>query len=536
MSIAHIDHSAMRLALGHGLDLPNQAARARAMWVAGRQGRPPVLLVALLWARECTDAVQTLERYLDALFADYDGTPLGWSEAQAGRQVLAALNQQLFRQRQRGRRIAELDAGLLLLQDDEAQFLQAGAIGLLRYQGGSLQSLDGREGMQLGMQAELALVQHSLPLSPGQPLLLAPQALLSVADLQAFRSACQNLEVAQLPEVLAPLLKAPSAAVLMLAGAATQAEPKSEPEAPAVYWPVLQQAHAGMQVDGWTLLEACPFGPPGRLFRACDEHARAALLWLAQRPADEVFRQYEWVLRRSPVANLPQLMSSHQPRRHAYLLFEPPSAPLRSLHEWFASHGPVDGQTLLLLLEQLIVAVRALQRRGMQGLWLDPRNILIDDQRRLILLPESAALLPGVPLQGLPEDARVLAPELRTQSPVDGRADQFALAALAYWLLGGQWPEVGLAEPGANCRYVPLANVAGGVPVGWDGVLARALAPQPQARFAALSEFQLALQQPMAHDDLPLRAHGRGPRHWQWALLGVLAVQLGMGLWLSLQG
>lgn len=532
MSIARIDHSAMKLALGHGLDLPNQAARARAMWVAGRQGRPPVLLVALLWARECTDAVQCLERYLDAIFADYDGTPLGWSEAQAGRQVLAALNQQLFRQRQRGRRIAELDAGLLLLQDDEAQFLQAGAIGLLRYKGGSLQSLDGREGMRLGMQAELALVQHSLPLSPGQPLLLAPQALLGVADLQAFRSACQNLEVEQLPEVLAPLLKAPSAAVLMLAGAVA-AEP--EPETEAAHWPVLQQAHAGMQVDGWTLLEACPFGPPGRLFRACDEHARAALLWLAQRPADEVFRQYEWVLRRSLVANLPQLMSPHQPRRYAYLLFEPPSAPLRSLPEWFASHGPVDGQTLLLLLEQLIVAVRALQRRGMQGLWLDPRNILIDDQRRLLLLPESAALLPGVPLQGLPEGALVLAPELRTLAPVDGRADQFVLAALAYWLLCGRWPEVGLAEPGRACRYVPLANVVGGVPAGWDGVLARALAPQPQARFAALSEFQLALQQPMAHDDPPMHAR-RGGRHWQWALLGVLAVQLGIGLWLSLQG
>jgi hypothetical protein len=529
MSIEAMDHSAMRLALGHGMDLPNQAARARAMWFAGREGRPPVLLVALLWARECTDAVQCLERYLDALFADYSGTPLGWSEAQAGRQALAALNQQLFRQRQRGRRIAELDAGLLLLQDDEAHFLQAGAIGLLRYQAGSLQSLDGREGMQLGMQAELALVQHSLPLSPGQPILLAPQALLSVADLQAFRSACQNLEVARLPEVLAPLLKAPSAAVLMLAGAT--AEPQSEPLPEP--WP-LQQAQAGMCIDGWTLLEACPFGPPGRLFRARDEHARDALLLLAQGPVDEVFRQYEWALRRSAVANLPQLMSSHRPRRHGFIVFEPPPGAMRSLPEWFASQGAVDGQTLLLLLEQLIVAVRALQRRGMQGLWLDPRNILIDDNRRLLFLPEYAALLPGVQRQDLPRDALALAPELRSGAAADGRADQFALAALAYWLLCGQWPEVARAESGWPCRYVALANVARGVPAGWDGVLARALAPQPEARFAALSEFQLALQQPMAHDDLPMRRYGR--QHWQWALLGVLAMQLGLGLWLSLQG
>jgi hypothetical protein len=531
MSIEPVDHSAMNLALGHGRDLPDQAARARAVWVAGRQGRPPLLLVALLWARECTDAVQRLERYLDALFADYDSTPRGWSEAQAGRQVLAALNQQLFRQRQRGRRIGALDAGLLLLQGDEAHFLQAGAIGLLRYQGGSLQSLDGREGMQLGMQAELALVQHSLPLSPGQPLLLAPQALLAVADLDAFRSACQGLEVAQLSEVLAPLLKAPSAAVLLLAGAAAEAEAVSQAE----HWPAQQQAYIGMQLDGWTLLDACPFGPPGRLFRAHDAHGREALLWLAPRPVDEVFRQHEWAVRRSTATSLPLVLSPRQPRRHAFLLYEPPNGAACSLSDWLANHGPPDGQMLLALLEQLIVAVRALQRRGMQGLWLDPCSILVDDRRRLLFLPEHAALLPGVPRQDLPAEALVLAPELRAREPVDGRADQFALAALAYWLLGGQWPEVALAKPDRSCRYRPLVAIAPSVPAGWDGVLARALAPQPQARFAALSEFQLALQQPRTHVEASMRVRGRRG-HWQWALLAVLALQLGIGLWLSLQG
>lgn len=532
MSIERMDHPAVSLVQGRGLDLPSQAARGRAMWLAGRPGRPPLLLVALLWARECPDVVQQLEQYLDALFADYRCTPEGWSEAQAARQVLAALNQQLYWRQRTGRRIAQLDAGLLLLQEGEAQFLQAGAIGLLRCQAGSLQSLVGREGLQLGQQAELALMQYSLPLSPGEVLLLAPQPLLAVADLQAFRAACRVLDGEGLPALLAPLLRAPGAATLLLAG---MADAGPLPAAAREQWPALVDAAVGMQVDGWTLLADCSFGPPGRLFRGRDESGREALLWFAERAADDAFWQREWALRRSPVASLPQVLSAHRARQHAFLLFEPPPAGTRSLADWAAAHGPLDAQALLALLEQMIAGVRALQRRGMQGLWLSPRHILIDEGGRLLLLPEYAALLPGVPRQPLPAEAIPLAPELRGRQRVDSRADQFALAALAYWLLCGQWPEVARPEGGGESQYVPLANFSARLPDGWDGVLARALAPQPAARFEALSEFELALRQPLQQAPAALRRGGK-PVAWRLVLLGVLLAQLGLALCLSLIG
>lgn len=260
------------------------------------------------------------------------------------------------------------------------------------------------------------------------------------------------------------------------------------------------------------------------------------MLWLAEQAADEVFRQREWALRRSPVASLPQVMSAHQPRSHAFLLFEPVSKGMRSLVDWLAAHGALDGVTVLALLDQLIVAVRGLQRRGMQGLWLDPRSILVDDAGRVVLLPEYAALLPGVPPQPLPEQAVPLAPEARSGQALDGRADQFALAALAYWLIGRRWPEAAQVDADHTSRYVPLAQFNVRVPAGWDGVLARALAPKPQARFEALSAFQYALQQPLRQQ---LTAASR-PRHyrqpWHLAALSLLVVQLVVGLWLSLEG
>lgn len=527
MALQLLEHPGITLASGAGIDLPHQAARARAMWLAGRQQRPPLLLVMLLWARHCPEVVQSLDRQLDALFADFRCTPQSWSETQAARQVLAALNLQLFRRRQAGRGIAELHAGMLLVQGGELQFLQAGSVGLARAQANGLQILPGREGQALGTQAELALVQHSLLPSRGEHLLLAPQPLLDVSDLQGL---CIQAE-GSLGERLQPLLQAPGAAVLLRLGETQCLAPAPS----AVACPALMQIACGQQLDGWTLLRQCPYGPPGRVYLGRDESGREAVLWFAEDEAGEAFWQREWALRRSTQQALPQVLSPHQARSHAYLLLAKPPRGMRNLFDWVAARGAPDAQTLLRTVTQLIAAVRSLQRRGMQGLWLNPRQILLGDDGQVMLLPGAAAILPGVARQPLPGQAVPLAPELRAGRALDGRADQFALAALVYWLMCGQWPEAAREDVGPGHCYVPLASFAVLVPSGWDGVLARALAPQPQARFEALSEFQLALQQPL--QERRSQALRRAPlQPARLAALGLLVLPLLLGLLVSIGG
>ena len=171
----------------------------------------------------------------------------------------------------------------------------------------------------------------------------------------------------------------------------------------------------------------------------------------------------------------------------------------------------------------------------MQGLWLNPRQILLGDDGRVLFLPGAAVILPGVARQPVPEQAVPLAPELRSGRALDGRADQFALAALVYWLMSGQWPEAARSDVRPGHCDVPLATFTGHVPQGWDGVLARALAPQPQARFEALSEFQLALQQPLqARRSQALRRVPMQPA--RLAALGLVTLPLLLGLLLSLGG
>ncbi|WP_132645697.1 protein kinase [Pseudomonas aeruginosa] len=429
----------LSLALGAGRDLPGQAARVRAEWLAPRPGRAPAFLLALLWGRGCANVVQAIEGHLDALFADYACTPEGWPEAQAARQVLA----------------------------------------------------------------------------------------FEVADLRALGERCAGLATGRLEGVLQPLLHAPGAVALVLPGALERA-----PAAPRhTGWPALGAACPGDCVDGWTLQAACAFGPPGRLFRACDEQGREALLLLAAVDADEAFWQREWALRRCRAESLPRVLSSPRLRRHAFQLFAPPRWPMRSLLDWAPAHLPLEPQCALVLLEQLIDAVRALQRRGVQGLWLAPRQILLDEGGRLLFLPEAAAILPGVARQALPADSVPLAPELRRGEALDGRADQFALAALFYWLLCGRWPSIACPESDGGCRYEPLGERQADLPVGWDGVLARALAPRPEARFEALSEFWLALQKPLAH---PQRVFA--PRRLQRGVLALVLLLAGAALLVGLAG
>jgi Protein kinase domain len=91
------------------------------------------------------------------------------------------------------------------------------------------------------------------------------------------------------------------------------------------------------------------------------------------------------------------------------------------------------------------------------------------------------------------------APEQIQGRPVDGRADQYALACVAYQLLTGEAPferDQGMAVLLAHLSEPPpsLAERRPDVPAAADEVLARALAKAPEKRFGSCGEFAGALR------------------------------------------
>lgn len=515
------------LSAGHGPDLDGRAARVRAQWLAGRQGRPAVLLAALVWVRDCPFAVRLAQQMLDELFADYPCTPPSWSEAQAVRQVLALFNQRLFHGRDSAA-AATIDIGVLLLQGDDLLFFQVGAVGLLRCRGGELQVFPGASESELGRSPELAVTQHSLHLECSDALLLAPQPLLALSDQASLRLAQLNADELALRRWFRGLLAAPGAALLLCGDSERQ-----PPRLAAPSWPKVCATHPGQRLDGWTLLGSCAYGPAQRVFLAEDEEGRKALLCLAEQDADEAFWQREWAIRRSPVPSLLPLLSSRRPRTRAYWLWALPGPGMRTLDEWLAQRQKLSAGELLAVLDQLIEALRALQRRGMQGLWLGPRQILLDAAGNLCVLAEGAVQLPGELRAAAPHGWLPLAPELRRGEVMESRAEQFLLAAFAYWLLAGRWP--GCAMPDDQARhYQPLDGRLTNVPAGWDGVLAKALAPRPEARFAALSELRRALEDALERGEQARRDEALPL--WRGLALVVIGLQLCLGLWLGFGG
>jgi beta-glucosidase-like glycosyl hydrolase len=92
------------------------------------------------------------------------------------------------------------------------------------------------------------------------------------------------------------------------------------------------------------------------------------------------------------------------------------------------------------------------------------------------------------------------APELLTGAPIDGRADQFALAATAFYLLTGAPPFTSSARmvtPEGHVQFDTHALMGRPTGVdGLDGVFARAFALDPADRFDSCGEFVKELTTP----------------------------------------
>jgi serine/threonine-protein kinase len=154
---------------------------------------------------------------------------------------------------------------------------------------------------------------------------------------------------------------------------------------------------------------------------------------------------------------------------------------------------------------------------------LKPGNVLLEQRRRTVLFDFGAAIdlridqiVPGA-IYGTPA---FLAPEqARGDAVIDGRVDLYALGVTLYRMVAGRKPFYGsrsellhaqiytLPPPPSNFAYISPAL---------EGVILKALAKQPEARFATAEEMADALNQarhamqdePPPKQELPKRLLG----------------------------
>ena len=178
----------------------------------------------------------------------------------------------------------------------------------------------------------------------------------------------------------------------------------------------------------------------------------------------------------------------------------------RSLRECFEEKVAFTSAQVVNIVSQLLEALHYAHERGVWHRDIKPANILIVNQDRVkvtdfgIARIESSMLTQVGAIIGTPG---FIAPEMYLGSEFDSRIDVFAAGVVAYQLLAGAPPFAGTPEKVMFkvCYETPVPpSVAAQLPAlqPYDAVVMRALARQPEDRFASAALFREALLQAQA--------------------------------------
>ena len=173
-----------------------------------------------------------------------------------------------------------------------------------------------------------------------------------------------------------------------------------------------------------------------------------------------------------------------------------------TLEEHLRTHGSPSQEVVLRLLRQTAEALDYAHNKGIIHRDIKPGNLMIDGEGNIKITDFGIAKLAGTAqtgvLMGTPE---FMAPEqFESSSEIDGRADQFALATLAYLLLTGQKAfhaetlgrlthQIVTEEPPAPSQINPQLSRA------VDVVFRKAMSKSPAGRYPTCVGFVDGLEQ-----------------------------------------
>jgi serine/threonine protein kinase len=165
--------------------------------------------------------------------------------------------------------------------------------------------------------------------------------------------------------------------------------------------------------------------------------------------------------------------------------------------------GPVPPALAITWLSAIASALDHAHSKGILHRDVKPGNVLLDAQGRPLLadfgLARSAEVSSGLTATGTVLGTPLyMAPEQAMGRALDGRADQYALAVIAFELLAGRAPFSAESPLAVLHQHVstpppPLSTVLPGTAASVDAVLSRGLAKKPEDRFGSCTALVTAL-------------------------------------------
>ena len=224
----------------------------------------------------------------------------------------------------------------------------------------------------------------------------------------------------------------------------------------------------------------------------------------------ERFLMEEWVARRINSAHV--LKPCPQTRERHYLYVVTEFIDGQTLSQWMIDNPKPDVETVRGIVEQIARGLQAFHRLEMlhQDLRLD--NIMIDKTGTVKIIDFGATRVAGIMEMATAHDrdaqndilgtAQYTAPEYFLGQAGTARSDLFSLGVITYQMLSGRLPygaEVAKARTQSaqsKLQYASVLHDDREIPAWIDGVLAKAVHPNPLKRYETLSEYVYDLRHP----------------------------------------
>jgi serine/threonine protein kinase/serine/threonine protein phosphatase PrpC len=472
-----------------------------------------------------------------SFLTDYYCTSDTWSVKASAQRVIAAANSWLHAQTRRSQYPYERDKGYvctlsaIVIRSTTAHVFHIGDARIYQLAGKSAEQLteDHRVvisseqsylGRALGVNQQVEIDYRAVPLEQGDIFILATDGVYEyvnprfiaesinrdVHDLDTAAKAIGNEAYRQgsldnLTIQIVRIDELPDSATSDIIGQAAD-----------LPCPPLLQAR--MEFDGYEIVREIHASSRSHIYLATDiaNGATVALkipsIDLRNNPAYlQRFRIEEWVARRIDSAHV--LRPCIQSRRRNYLYVATEYVDGQTLTQWMIDKPNPPLETVRDIIEQIARGLQAFHRMEMLHQDLRPDNIMIDRTGTAKIIDFGSTRIPGIaddPLLGMQNEilgtVQYTAPEYFLGEAGSPRSDIFSLGVITYQMLTGRLPygtEVSKARTKSQqrkLRYRSVLDDNRDIPAWVDGALKKAVDPDPDRRYAELSEFTFDIRHP----------------------------------------
>lgn len=474
------------------------------------------------------------ESAVKSFFSDYYCTSESWSVKTSAQRVLGAVNSWLYAQTHRSEYRYDRDKGYvctfsaMVIKSTTAHIFHAGDTRIYRLQNKTLEQLTNDHRLRisesesylsraLGIGAQLDLDYRALPVEVGDIFVFATDGVYEhISEIAIAAEIRDDLEAAARC-IVAQALEQGSADNLTVQLVRVDDLPERSNQEicqqlqDLPFPPAVQPRSV---LDGYRIVRQLYASSRSHVYLAEDPPGETPVV--IKIPATEMradhaymerFLMEEWIARRIDNPHVLKACQQTRSRNFVYTVTEYIDG--KTLTQWMIDHPTPDVEVVRDIIEQIAKGLRAFHRLEMLHQDIRPENILIDRTGTVKIIDFGSTRVAGLAeistLMLQPEilgTAQYAAPEYFLGEAGTTRSDLFSLGVIAYQMLSGRLPygaEVAKARTRAaqnRLMYESVLNEEREIPAWIDDTLKKAVHPNPEKRYAEISEFIYDLRHP----------------------------------------